>query len=124
MLRLKTIGEVRTTGARKTGNRAVTGILAVGLLMPAADLPRELRDGATLPPGDTQWVERGGSAIIGPDTHYVLDPVFDREELLVADLDLTQIDREMMTLDVSGHYARPDIFRFEKKEIQANLTGD
>ena len=39
MLRLKTIGEVRTAGARKTGNRAVTGFLAgiltVGLLMAA-----------------------------------------------------------------------------------------
>ena len=36
MLRLKTVGEVRTTGARKTGNRAVTGVLAVGLLMMGA----------------------------------------------------------------------------------------
>lgn len=45
----------------------------------------------------------------------MLDPVFGREELLVSDLDLTQIDRETMTLDVSGHYARPDLFRFEKK---------
>ena len=36
MLRLKTIGEVRTTGARWTGSRAVTGILAVGLLMAGA----------------------------------------------------------------------------------------
>jgi hypothetical protein len=33
MLRLKTIGEVTVTGARRTGNRAVTGILAVGFLM-------------------------------------------------------------------------------------------
>ena len=33
MLRLKTIGEVRTTGARRTGNRAATGILVAGLLM-------------------------------------------------------------------------------------------
>ena len=37
MLRLKTIGEVRTTGARKTGNRAVTGVLAVGLLVAGDD---------------------------------------------------------------------------------------
>jgi hypothetical protein len=36
MLRLKTIDAVRTTGARKTGNRAVTGVLAVGLLMAGA----------------------------------------------------------------------------------------
>ncbi len=36
MLRLKTSGAARTTGARKTGNRAVTGILAVGFLMAGA----------------------------------------------------------------------------------------
>jgi hypothetical protein len=36
MLRLKTNGDVRTTGARRTGNRAVAGILAVGLLMAGA----------------------------------------------------------------------------------------
>jgi hypothetical protein len=36
MLRLKTIGEARTTGARKTGNRAVMGILTVGLLVAGA----------------------------------------------------------------------------------------
>jgi nitrilase len=70
-------------------------------------------------PGEGQWIERGGSAIIGPDTRYVLDPVFDREELLVSDLDLTHIDREKMTFDVSGHYARPDLFRFERKNTDA-----
>ena len=94
-------------------------VLAVGLMMPVEDLPRELRDGAKLGPGESQWIERGGSAIIGPDTRYVLDPVFDREELLVSDLDLTQIDREKMTFDVSGHYARPDLFRFERKYTDA-----
>jgi len=84
----------------------------------------ELRDGDKLRPGESQWIERGGGAIIGPDTRYVLDPVFDREELLVSDLDLTQIDRELMTFDVSGHYARPDLFRFEKRDIDAKLTDD
>lgn len=58
-----------------------------------------------------------GSAIIGPNSKYVVEPVFDREELIFADLDLSQIDRETMTFDVSGHYARPDLFRFEKKDI-------
>jgi len=33
---------------------------------------------------------------------YVVEPVFNREELIVADLDFMQIDREAMTLDVSG----------------------
>ena len=28
-----------------------------------------------------------------------------------------KIDHEAMALDVSGHYARPHLFRFEKKEL-------
>jgi len=119
-----TVHELHQLASRHYAFEGRCFVLAVGLMMTAEDLPREFREEVTLPLGEGQWVERGGSAIIGPDSRYVLDPVFDREELLVADLDLTQIDREMMTLDVSGHYARPDIFRFEKKEIQANLTDD
>jgi nitrilase len=41
--------------------------------------------------------------------------VFEREELIIADLDLSEIDREVMTLDVSGHYARPDLFTSKNK---------
>lgn len=83
-------------------------VLAAGQLGRVADMPEELRpDG----PGD-EWVMRGGSAIYGPDGGTVLQPVFDTEAVLVADLDLDRIDEEAMTLDVAGHYARPDVFDF------------
>src|SRR5882757_5719697 len=111
-----TVHELHQLASRHYAFEGRCFVLAVGLMMPAEDLPRELRDGAALLSGGSQWIERGGSAIIGPDSRYVLDPVFDREELLVSDLDLTQIDRELMTFDVSGHYARPDLFRFEKRD--------
>ena len=114
-----TVHELHQLASRHYAFEGRCFVLAVGLMMPAEDLPRELHDGVTLGPGEGQWIERGGSAIIGPDSHYVLHPVFDREELLVSDLDLTEIDRELMTFDVSGHYARPDLFRFERKETDA-----
>ncbi|MGB8770755.1 MAG: hypothetical protein WCC92_14140 [Candidatus Korobacteraceae bacterium] len=41
--------------------------------------------------------------------------MYDREELIVADLDLNEIDEAVMTLDVSGHYSRPDVFTFETR---------
>src|SRR6266849_4163907 len=119
-----TVHELHQLASRHYAFEGRCFVLAVGLMMPAEDLPRELRDGAALLSGGSQWIERGGSAIIGPDSRYVLDPVFDREELLVSDLDLTQIDRELMTFDASGHYARPDLFRFEKRDIHAKLTDD
>jgi hypothetical protein len=39
-------------------------------------------------------------------------PVYDEESLVVSDCDLGEITRESMTLDVSGHYSRPDVFQF------------
>jgi predicted amidohydrolase len=52
----------------------------------------------------------GGSAIIGPDASYVIEPVRGREELLTAELDLERIAEEKLALDVGGHYSRPDLF--------------
>jgi hypothetical protein len=43
-------------------------------------------------------------------------PVLDRETILHPCLDLTETERECMTLDVSGHYSRPDLFRFSVAE--------
>ena len=110
-----TVHELHQLASRHYAFEGRCFVLAVGLMMSADDLPRELCDGVVSQPGDRQWIERGGSAVIGPDSNYIVPPIFDREELIIADLDLTHIDREAMTLDVSGHYARPDVFRFEKK---------
>jgi hypothetical protein len=38
--------------------------------------------------------------------------VFEQSSLLTAELDLDDVRREQMTLDVSGHYARPDCLDF------------
>jgi predicted amidohydrolase len=86
-------------------------VLAAGLLMKAADLPKQLlseTDLSKLPKN----ILRGGSCIVAPDGTFVAEPVFDEEKIIVAELNLTQIDREKMTLDVSGHYSRPDVFDF------------
>lgn len=87
-------------------------VLAAGLIMQAKDLPAELTSVPSLAADPEAFVLRGGSAIIGPDGRYVVEPVFDRETIVSAELDLTAIDREKMTLDVAGHYNRPDVFRF------------
>lgn len=53
---------------------------------------------------------RGGSAIISPMGQYVAGPVFDREEILFGDLDLSLVVQSRFDFDVTGHYARPDVF--------------
>ena len=45
-----------------------------------------------------------------------------KRKLIVADLNLNEIDQEFMTFDASGHYSRPDVFTFEIKSEQAVRT--
>ncbi len=79
------------------------------LIMRVKDLPNELSVAPELAATPDAFVLRGGSAIIGPDGKYIVEPVFEEEAIIISDLDLNAVDREKMTLDVSGHYSRPDV---------------
>ncbi len=53
---------------------------------------------------------RGGSVIVGPLGEVLAGPVYDREVVIAADIDLSDTIRGKYDLDVVGHYARPDVF--------------
>jgi predicted amidohydrolase len=62
-------------------------------------------------PGDAEtYLLKGGSAVIGPDAGYVVEPVFEEAGILYADLELDRVIEGHLTLDTDGHYARPDVF--------------
>jgi predicted amidohydrolase len=88
-------------------------VLAAGSVMRANALPPELERHPAKAASDDAWVMRGGSAIIAPNGSYVAGPVYEEATLLIAELDLDDVRREQMALDVSGHYARPDALRLE-----------
>ena len=106
-----TVHEIHQIASRHYAFEGRCFVLAVGLIMPAADLPPELAPDSLI--DSDSLVLRGGSSVIAPDGSYVLEPVFDCEKIFTAEIDLTMIDREKMTLDVSGHYQRPDVFEFK-----------
>ena len=93
-------------------------VVAVGQMLSVADFPQEL----TLPPNlksnPHEHVLRGGSCIIGPRGNLIVEPVFEREQLIVEELDIDEAVKERMTLDTSGHYQRPDIFNFEVNKVR------
>jgi nitrilase len=89
-------------------------VLVAGALMRADALPAELEPDARVVSGPDAWVLRGGSCIVAPDGSLVVEPVYERETIVYAEIDLASIVEESMTLDVTGHYARPDCFRLER----------
>ena len=56
---------------------------------------------------------RGGSCIIDPYGHCVTEPVWDREAIVYADLDMDKVPMSRMEFDATGHYTRPDILELK-----------
>ena len=85
-------------------------VIAVGQIRTSDQVPEALRaDGA----GEHRVVLNGRSAIIGPDGKYLLQPNEDMSPIIYYTIeDLNARYKEKMTLDVSGHYQRHDVFEF------------
>ncbi len=57
-----------------------------------------------------EWINVGDSAIVNPDGEFIAGPARTKEEILYAEVDPHLISGSKWMLDVTGHYARPDIF--------------
>ena len=82
-------------------------VIAAASLMRMDALPPELEVHPEKASG--KWALRGGAAIIAPGGSYVAGPVYEEPCTLIADLDLSVVRQESMSLDVAGHYSRPDV---------------
>jgi len=98
-------------------------VLAAGQLMKASLLPKELEPHPAKVKSPDDWVLNGGSCIIAPSGKYVVEPVFGREAVLVAELDLDECRLSGFTRDVTGHYQRPDAFQFAVGASDRRIVG-
>ena len=57
------------------------------------------------------WFANGGSAVAGPDGEWLVEPVVDKEVLVLADLEHVSVREERHNFDLAGHYSRPDVTR-------------
>jgi nitrilase len=91
-----------------------TFVLSACQYMTRADAPEQY----DCPQGNdpTTVLIRGGSVIVGPLGDVLAGPVYGKEALVTADIDLLDTIRGKYDLDVAGHYARPDVFRLTVDE--------
>jgi len=61
---------------------------------------------------------RGGSCAVSPLGEFIAEPVFGREDIIYAEIDLDKIPEAQFDFDPVGHYARRDIFRLEVDETK------
>ena len=90
------------------------GMFVIGCCMPLHinDIPDRLEFKKLYSEG-TEWINTGHSCIVSPNGKLIAGPLTEKEEILYAEIDLKQITASKRMFDVTGHYARPDVFKFE-----------
>lgn len=67
-------------------------------------------------PAPNSILMRGGSCIVGPLGQMLANRLFDEEGILTAEIDPGEVVRGKYDFDVTGHYARPDVFQLTVNE--------
>jgi nitrilase len=88
-------------------------VLGNGSSMRGKDFPRDFPNRNKLYPDLEAWLNPGDSVIVNPYGKIVAGPLHEKHGILYADCDPARASAAKRTLDVAGHYGRPDIFRLE-----------
>jgi nitrilase len=86
-------------------------VVGSGCAFRARDIPDSLPGKATLYPNPDEWLNSGDSLVVAPGGKIVAGPLRNELGILYADIDLEQVGIARRSLDVVGHYSRPDVFQ-------------
>ena len=86
-------------------------VIGSGCLIRASDIPADFPDKNRLYPNDEEWVNPGDSVVIAPGGEIIAGPLHEEEGILYCEVDNKRAGAAKRSLDVAGHYSRPDIFQ-------------
>jgi predicted amidohydrolase len=88
-------------------------VIAVGQIVKASDIPSNLKLPKNLRKNLDTLLCDGGSCVIDPEAEFILEPQFNKKDIFYVDLpDKKEWTKYKMTLSVSGHYQRHDVFKY------------
>jgi nitrilase len=104
-------GNMRNTSqiTRFIAMEARSYVISASGFMRKTDFPPDTPHLETILQECPDTLANGGSCIVGPDGEWVVEPVIDKEELIVATLDYASVLKERQNFDPVGHYSRPDV---------------
>lgn len=88
-------------------------VLGAGNVLRGGDFPDDFPDLDRLYPDKEEWINSGDSVVISPDGEIAAGPLRKETGLLLADIDVGAVNAARRSLDIVGHYARPDIFSLQ-----------
>ncbi|HEU0199484.1 MAG TPA: carbon-nitrogen hydrolase family protein [Burkholderiaceae bacterium] len=88
-------------------------VACCGYAFQGRDIPAAFPGRAQLYPNADEWINPGDSVVVAPGGKIAAGPLHEERGILYAQIDLERVAMARRTLDVVGHYARPDLFRLE-----------
>ena len=84
-------------------------VISVSSLMKTKDFPNNIPHIDKILEKAPEVLANGGSCIAGPDGEWIVEPVLNKEGLIIHSIDFKRIFEERQNFDPVGHYSRPDV---------------
>jgi len=92
-------------------------VAGCGTALRAADLPGDFPGLETLFGDPEEVINPGDSVLVAPGGAVAAGPLHGEAGLLVADFDPAEVVGARASLDMAGHYGRPDVFQLEVRRM-------
>jgi nitrilase len=104
-------GESWLASMRHIAREAGCWVISTATALQGKDIPDDFPERDKLFESN-EWINNGGAIVIGPSGAIVAGPLNQDRAILYAEIDTEMARRARRSLDVCGHYSRPDIFSF------------
>jgi nitrilase len=85
-------------------------VIGCATSLKASDIPEDVPYRDELFPNDDEWINPGDAVVYKPFGSVVAGPMHEEKGLLITEFDPKVAAASRRKFDVSGHYARPDVF--------------
>ncbi len=112
------VGEVWQSSMRHIAREGGCWVLTTATALETKDMPDDFPERDTVFPKE-EWINSGGAMVVAPSGTIIEGPLMERKGILYAEIDTEASQKARRSLDVAGHYSRPDIFSLEVNRAQS-----
>ena len=102
-------GDAHIATLRHIAREAGVWVIGTATALQGQDIPETFPNRDRLYQPD-EWINDGDAVVVAPNASIAAGPLRREKAILYADIDTEASRRARRSLDVCGHYARPDIF--------------
>ena len=109
-------GEPWISTLRHIARESGCWVAGCAIPMQGKDIPKEFPFRDKIFPDKDEWLNNGDAVLIKPSGDIAVGPMNKKKGILYSEYDIKEVIDARRSLDVAGHYSRPDIFELNVKK--------